>query len=48
LDEYEEKIIRAALIRFNWNQSKTAKSLKIPVQTILYKMNKLGIDKPAD
>lgn len=47
LDEYEEKLIRAALIRFDWNQSKAARSLKIPVQTIRYKMNKLGIEKPG-
>jgi two-component system response regulator PilR (NtrC family) len=46
LNDYEEKIIRTALIRFNWNQSKTARSLKIPVQTIRYKMSKLGIEKP--
>jgi transcriptional regulator with GAF, ATPase, and Fis domain len=46
IDEYEERIIRAALIRFDWHQSKAARSLKIPVQTIHYKMKKLGIKKP--
>ena len=45
LDEYEEQLIREALDKHNWNQSRAARALKIPVQTIRYKMNKLGIEK---
>jgi transcriptional regulator with GAF, ATPase, and Fis domain len=46
LAEYEEQLIRQALLAYDWNQSKAARALKIPVQTIRYKMNKLGITKP--
>ncbi|MFQ5865329.1 MAG: sigma-54 interaction domain-containing protein [bacterium] len=48
LAEYEEKLIRQVLIKHNWNQSRAARALKIPVQTIRYKMNKLGIEKPTE
>jgi two-component system NtrC family response regulator len=42
--EYEEKIIRKALIKYDWNQSKAARALKISEHAIRYKMNKLGIN----
>ena len=45
LAEYEEDLIREALTSHNWNQSRAARALKIPVQTIRYKMDKLGIRK---
>ena len=45
LAEYEETLIRQALTTHNWNQSRAARSLRIPVQTIRYKMSKLGIKK---
>lgn len=47
LAEYEEQLIRAALIEYDWNQSRAARALKIPVATIRYKMNKLGISRPS-
>jgi len=43
ISEYEEQIIRDALIGNNWNQSKTARMLKISEQTLRYKMGKLEI-----
>jgi len=45
LEEYEVQLIRKALIQHNWNQSQAARQLKIPVQTISYKIKKLGITK---
>ncbi|MCZ6820212.1 MAG: sigma-54 dependent transcriptional regulator, partial [Calditrichaeota bacterium] len=48
LAEYEEDLVRDALKAHNWNQSRAARALKIPVQTIRYKMNKLGIEKESD
>jgi transcriptional regulator with GAF, ATPase, and Fis domain len=45
LSEYEGQIIRDSLIANNWNQSKTARMLKISEQTLRYKMGKLGIVK---
>jgi Nif-specific regulatory protein len=47
LAEYEEKLIRQALIENDWNQSKAARALGISEQTIRYKMGKLGIVKPG-
>ena len=47
LAEHEEKLIRQALLENDWNQSQAARLLKIPVQTLRYKMSKLGIVKPA-
>jgi len=41
--EYEKKLIHKALVESDWNQSKAARALKIPVQTLRYKMSKLGI-----
>jgi transcriptional regulator with GAF, ATPase, and Fis domain len=46
LSEYEAQVIRQALIANHWNQSKTARSLKISEQTLRYKMGKLGIIRP--
>jgi transcriptional regulator with GAF, ATPase, and Fis domain len=45
LANYEEKLIRHALIESNWNQSGAARALGISEQTIRYKMQKLGISK---
>jgi two-component system response regulator HydG len=44
--DYEEKLIRKALIENDWNQSKAARVLDISEQTIRYKMQKLKILKP--
>lgn len=43
--EYEHQVIRQALADNNWNQSRTARRLKISEQTLRYKMGKLGIVK---
>jgi transcriptional regulator with GAF, ATPase, and Fis domain len=45
LEEYEEKLIRTALIECDWNQSKAARLLKISEPAIRSKMKKLGIIK---
>lgn len=42
---YETELIRQALEAHEWNQSQAARTLKIPVQTLHYKMNKLRIVK---
>jgi len=45
VNEYEAQLIRQALVANGGNQSQTAKQLKIPVQTLSYKIAKLGITK---
>ena len=45
LQEYEEQVIRQALIENDWNQSKAARSLKISEQMIRYRMKKLAITR---
>jgi len=42
---YEARLIRQALEANAWSQSQAARQLKIPVQALHYKMNKLGIAK---
>jgi transcriptional regulator with GAF, ATPase, and Fis domain len=41
----EAQMIRESLVQNNWNQSKAAQTLKIPEQTLRYKMQKLHIKK---
>lgn len=48
LKNYEEQLIRQALIENGWNQSKAARALKISEQTIRYKMGKLCLEKPQN
>jgi DNA-binding NtrC family response regulator len=43
LSEFEEQLIRQALIANNWNIAKTARALRIAEQTLRYKMGNLGI-----
>ncbi len=43
LQDYEEQVIRQALVENDWNQSKTARSLKISEAMVRYRMKKLGI-----
>lgn len=43
LGEYEEQMIRIALVQNDWNQSKAAEALSIKEQTLRYKMKKLSI-----
>ncbi|MGH7450543.1 MAG: helix-turn-helix domain-containing protein [bacterium] len=44
--EYETQLICQALEANDWSQSQAARQLRIPVQTLHYKMKKLGIEKP--
>ena len=46
LMDYEEELIRTALVNCKWNQSKAARILNISEHDIRYKMNKLKIKKP--
>lgn len=48
LDEFEEELIKKALIACKWNQSKAARALKISERTIRYKIDKLGIVRPKE
>jgi len=43
----EEQLIRKALLENVWNQSQAARALKISEPNLRYRMNKLGITKPA-
>ena len=45
---YEKNILIQALEHNNWNQSKTARMLKISERTLRYKMERLHVHKPAD
>lgn len=45
---FEEQNIRKALIESDWNQSKAARFLQIPEQTLRYKMNKYKISNPSN
>lgn len=44
---YETQLIRQALEANAWSQSQAARQLRIPVQTLHYKMKKLGINKSS-
>ena len=45
LSEYEAQSLRKTLQAHAWNQSQTARALKVSEQTLRYKMGKLGIAK---
>lgn len=45
MDEFERKIIKDTLTMTNYNISKTARLLKVPRQTVYYKINKYEITK---
>lgn len=47
LEACEEELIRAALNKCGWNQSKAASLLKISEHSMRYKMDKLKIEKPG-
>ena len=44
VEELEGRLLRQALHKCDGNQSKAARTLKITVQTLRYKMEKLGIE----
>ncbi|MEQ9618451.1 MAG: sigma-54 dependent transcriptional regulator [Deltaproteobacteria bacterium] len=43
LDDIEQKIIRQTLEQYDWNQTRTAKALKINRQNLRYRMKKMGL-----
>jgi transcriptional regulator with GAF, ATPase, and Fis domain len=47
LAECEAQLIQQALQEHHWNQSQAARALKISEPNLRYRMNKLGITKPA-
>ncbi len=47
LRDIEAQLIREALINHDWNQTRAARSLNIPEQTLRYKMQKLNINKDS-
>ena len=46
VEEYERQLVRKMLHEHEWNQSRAARALKIPIATLRYKMSKLGIVNP--
>lgn len=48
LDAYEKTVLEQALLNNNWNQSKTARMLRISERTLRYKMEKLQLRKPVE
>jgi two-component system NtrC family response regulator len=47
LEGVERDLIVAALEKHNWNQTKTASYLDITRSTLLYRMQKFGLERPA-
>lgn len=48
MEAYEVMLIRQALQEHNWNQSRAARALKMPVQTLHNKMVRFRIEIPPD
>ncbi len=48
LDQVEQDLIREALVRNQWNQSRAARFLRISRNTLIYRMQKYGILEPKD
>lgn len=46
LDQVEQDLIREALVRNQWNQSRAARFLRISRNTLIYRMQKYGIHSP--
>ncbi len=46
LEQLEREIISQALIKHNWNQSKTAQYLQIPRHVLIYRLEKYNIQRP--
>jgi two-component system NtrC family response regulator len=46
LEEIEREAIVSALDRTGWNQTQAARLLKIPRHVLIYRMKKMGIQKP--
>ncbi len=48
LEQLEREVIRQALIKHNWNQSKAAKYLHIPRHVLIYRLEKFDLQKSRD
>ena len=48
LEELEKKILFKSFEQNNWQQTKTAKSLRIDRKTLYRKMKQFGIEKPSN
>ena len=46
LEEVEKELLLAALQKHNWNQTRAANYLKITRSTLLYRMQKFGLERP--
>ena len=46
LEEVEKELLLAALQKHNWNQTRAAHYLKITRSTLLYRMQKFGLERP--
>ena len=46
LDEVEKELLLAALQKHDWNQTRAAAYLKITRSTLLYRMQKFGLERP--
>ncbi|MBY0497336.1 MAG: sigma-54 dependent transcriptional regulator [Cyanobacteria bacterium] len=47
LEDVERELLLAALHKHNWNQTRAAAFLNITRSTLLYRMEKFGLEKPA-
>ncbi len=46
LEEVEKELLRAALHKHSWNQTRAAAYLRITRSTLLYRMQKFGLERP--
>jgi two-component system NtrC family response regulator len=46
LEEVEKELLLAALHKHNWNQTRAANYLRITRSTLLYRMQKFGLERP--
>ncbi len=44
LDEFERRVIIEQLEKYNWSQTETAESFRIPLSTLNQKIKRLNID----
>lgn len=47
VDDFERKFILAELLRNAWNRAKTARELGISYRGLLYKIERFGLQPPA-
>lgn len=48
LEEVEREILLQALEKHNWNQTRAAKYLDVSRKTLIYRMEKFGLEPPAE